>query len=199
MCRSGQGALVKVLRAILYHIGAGLFEQPSPEQTDALRALVASLLDTAPEGAPWLPALAGIAQDLGHEEQLQEEYARLFVVGVDRVPAAPYASSWLPADAPLSVADARSMMVEHGLEQGAYPERNPEHIISELEFAALLIERGSGSREIQHRFLHEHLFYWIPRFTAALRGARPVARYIYAATFLDQLLLWEGEYLQRRA
>lgn len=182
---------MKVLRAILYHIAAGLFERPSREQTDALRALVASLLYTAPEGAPWLPALAGIAQDLGHEEALQDEYARLFVMGVDGVPAGPYASTWLPADAPVGMAEVRAMMDEHGLEEGAGRERNPEHIISELEFAALLIERGAAAREVQRRFLCGHLFHWLPRFTAALRGARPVARYVYAAAFLDQLLLWE--------
>ena len=184
---------MKVLRAILYHIAAGLFERPSPEQTDALRALVASLLYTAPEDAPWLPALAGIAQDLGHEETLQDEYARLFVMGVKGVPAEPYASSWLPPEAPLGVAGVRAMMAEHGLAEGGRQERNPEHIIAELEFAALLIERGAVARDLQCRFLEDHLFLWLPRFTAALRCARPVARYVYAAAFVDQLMVWEQQ------
>jgi len=126
---------------------------------------------------------------------LQEEYARLFVVGMEGVPAEPYASSWLPADAPLSVADARAMMIEQGLEEGAYRERNPEHLISELEFAAFLIERGGAAEEVQQRFLRDHLFQWVPRFAAALRCARPVARYVYAAAFLDQLVRWEQERL----
>lgn len=186
-----KGTPVKVLRAILYHIAAGLFEQPSREQADALRALVASLLYSTPEDAPWLTALAGIAQDLGHEESLREEYARLFVAGVDRIPAAPYASHWLAAGVPLSRAEVAAMMAEHGFDAGIAHGRSPDHLISELEFAAFLAERGGAVREIQERFLRGHLYHWIPRFTGALRAAAPPPRYRYAAEFLERLVAWD--------
>jgi len=131
-------------------------------------------------------------QDL---EQLQTEYARLFV-GPAALPCPPWESIY--------TSPGRQMMQEaHDAMQSLLADAGlaismvgvlPDHIGAELHFLALLIERMSNGSEPEQqtalvhadRLIDEHLNAWIPAFTGDLENASRYPLYkALAATTRD--------------
>lgn len=184
---------MKVIRAILYHLAARLFEPPSDDQTDAVRALLVSLLYSAPEDAPWLASLAAIAQQVAAEPAPGDEYRRLFVVGTGAIAAQPYASRWLESEERgRAIGLVQGLMAQYGLGEGQPSGRLADHIVSELDFMAFLAERGDATLDDQRTLLFDHLLRWLPCFLAALREGHPAPLYDLAGGFLGELLEWDA-------
>jgi TorA maturation chaperone TorD len=189
------------MRALLYLTAAGLFEQPGRESTDRLQALLAALLQhPSPDKRHWQPLLRQLADCLHPDEaQPAAEYNRLFVLAFPRVAAQPFGSYWLEPERQLmgrTTVAVRELMAAHGLGvEGSG--LLPDHIVSELEFMAFLVAQESphSGRDSQRRLLGEHLARWTPRFTEALRAARPSRRYLLAAELLDRLIAEDLAYL----
>jgi TorA maturation chaperone TorD len=91
-----------------------------------------------------------------------------------------------------STLEVKKMMAEHGIEIAEDTGFLPDHIVSELEFMALLASQDNEKAlQTQQQLLEQHLALWIPRFIAALRAANPASYYQLAADFLEQLIEYE--------
>jgi len=113
--------------------------------------------------------------------ELRAEHARLFVGPADP-PCLPYESVYRDGDddgpgqvlGP-STHDVVNWYQEYGM--GLDPDWSdlPDHLATELEFAAVLLDRGeSGACE---RFLDEHPRQWFDDFASAVRASDPPAFY----------------------
>ena len=187
------------MRTNLYLLAAGLFDQPDANQTGRLRGLIAELLHQDSSDEAWFSLLLELTARLGVDDgDVAAEYTRLFILAVPQVAAQPFGSCWLEPDHGLmghTTVQVREMMAACGLK----PARGllPDHIVSELEFMAWLSaeEPSVETQEMQRRLLNEHLERWVPRFTAALRAARPSPRFMLAANLLDRLLAEDAHHL----
>lgn len=183
------------MRPTLYLIAAGLFQQPDRAMLERLRNMVATLLRETHCESPWRSPLVTLsAQPFPCGEELTAEYNRLFVLGTPGVAAQPFASCWLEQEGRLmgsTTLAVREMMAAHGLQ--ADGGLLPDHIVSELEFMAWLADRegDASASATRSQLLRGHLARWVPQFTAALRKARPSARFAAAADFLDRLIAWD--------
>jgi len=143
--------------------------------------------------APLRQSIAAVdSANAPHLEQLQTEYARLFV-GPAALPCPPWESIYTsPGRQMLQEAhDAmRSLFAEAGLAVSTVGVL-PDHIGAELRFLALLIERMSSGSEpdqqvalaLADRLIDKHLNAWIPAFTGDLETASQYPLYkILAAT-----------------
>lgn len=113
-------------------------------------------------------------------EELRAEHARLFV-GPANPPCLPYESVYRDGDdgpgqvlGP-STHDVVNWYREYGV--GLDPDWSdlPDHLATELEFVAVLLDRGEV--EACERFLDEHPRQWFEDFAAAVRSSDPPAFY----------------------
>ncbi len=181
------------MRAKLYLIAAAFYQQPDRETLQRFGELASSLLFEKSCDGQWRLLIESIPPHsrLCHDD-LIAEYSRLFVLGAPHVAAQPFASFWLERERQLmgkTTLCIREMMAAHGLQaDGGFL---PDHIVSELEFMAWLADHRASTRATQRWLLSEHLACWTPRFTAALREARPSSWFLAAADFLDRLIAWD--------
>lgn len=113
-------------------------------------------------------------------DRLRAEHARLFVGPADP-PCPPYESVYRDGDdGPGQVVGPSTRAVvgwyrEYGM--GLDPDWPdlPDHLATELEFAAVLLDRGEA--EACERFLDEHLRQWFDGFAARVRASDPPAFY----------------------
>lgn len=131
---------------------------------DDFLSLYASLLHDLewPEKEQFVAVLS--AQQL---EDLQVEYTRLFITGMPQVIASPYASSYIDGtlNGPMAVR-TRQFYLDHGFDLASND--FPDHIVNELDFAALLEQKKVGSSQ---KFLTELFLPWFDLFKIeVLRG-----------------------------
>ena len=103
-------------------------------------------------------------------EPIQIEYTRLFVNAVPSVIAPPYGSVYLSTDGMLygpSGVSVKGFYQERGFDLAGEGDL-PDHIITELEFLALLVEKGDTADE--ELFLNDHFRTWFPKFQERLLG-----------------------------
>jgi TorA maturation chaperone TorD len=159
-----------LLRSGLYGMTARLLAEPAllldPEPYEQLRK--------ASEGhaafRDLLPAIEDTARAAKGEglnaRTLEQEYTFLF----RKAQAAPYEGSYLPATrASLEMADVAGFLRAFGM---VVRSERPDHVVSELEFMALLclkesLAQGNGKeseaaicRDAQGKFLRDHLGRW---------------------------------------
>ena len=150
----------------------------------ALRALAGDDCDGTPaEGA--LPASSA--------DDLAADYAAIYLTHALR--ASPHESVWRDDDHLMLQGPTfavRDFYRRHGMQVPDWRARADDHITHELEFTALLLERGE-QREAA-RFLKTHLLAWLPDF--ARRVGQRAATPFYAA--LGALTLAACEECQRR-
>lgn len=149
----------------------------------ALRALASSRCE---EDAP--DALPASSTD-----ELAADYAAIYLTHALR--ASPHESVWRDDDHLMLQGPTfavRDFYRRHGVQVPDWRARADDHLVHELEFVALLLERGD-EREAA-RFLKTHLLAWLPDF--ARRVAQRAATPFYAA--LAGLTLAACEGCQRR-
>lgn len=147
----------------------------------ALRALASSRCDSEGE-LPYTDA-----------DQLAADYAAIYLTHTLR--ASPHESVWRDDDHLMLQGPTfavRDFYRRHGMQVPDWRARADDHITHELEFTALLLERGE-QREAA-RFLKTHLLAWLPDF--ARRVGQRAATPFYAA--LGALTLAACEECQRR-
>ena len=130
----------------------------------ALKALDGALCDDA-EPAP-LPASS--------EDDLAADYAAIYLTHALR--ASPHESVWRDEDHLMlqePTFAVRAFYARHGVQAFDWRQRADDHLATELEFIALLLERGE-LREAA-RFLKTHLMTWLPQFAdrVSQRAATP--------------------------
>jgi len=170
-----------LLRSGLYGVTARLLAEPAllldPEPYEELRNAAAG--HAAFRGL--LPAIeetakAAKAPNLS-VRALEQEHTFLF----RRAQAAPYEGSYLPATrASLEMADIAGFLRAFGM---TVRSERPDHVVSELEFMALLclkesLARGNGKeteaaicRDAQEKFLRDHLGRWPEAFHRSVARA----------------------------
>lgn len=175
-------------RVKLYLLAAGLFDQPEEACADFHFSLIAKLLQTLPPHWSCRQTLEALERDVVENAfpaaALDGEYQRLFAPG-GLVP--PACTNWLDVSAEEVV---RRLMAQHGMGD----ERTPD-LIGELEFMAYLIADDATTRQLQRRYLQQHLGRWIPYFSQAVRFAAHLPRYRLAAELLERLVLEDVAYL----
>lgn len=165
-----------------------------------MRDLIDGLPGEFLSDTPWRRMLESLAHDLDAGQASETEYNRLFVLSFPHAVVQPYGSHWLEQDRRLlgaSALEVREMMAAHGLAVREESGLMPDHIVSELEFMAYLASQGDTTLAAQEQLLDRHLARWVPKFTAALREARPSSYYQLAADFLDRLIQWDQVRLPR--
>jgi TorA maturation chaperone TorD len=179
-----------------YLLTAALFDRP--EQDAPVWELVHVLANRDAAHTPGHELMLAVMGELSRNDyvpgELDAEYNRLFVFNLPRVPAQPYASWWLEPGHELMGAATRklgTLMAARGMAVSPDSGLSPDHIVTELELMACLVEEGEAAAG-DRRFLREHLLTWAPHFLAAVRAARPLVRYRLAADLLDRLLKWEA-------
>lgn len=152
----------------------------------ALRALASSHCDDEPHAAAAeLPAASA--------DELAADYAAIYLTHALR--ASPHESVWRDDDHLMLQGPTfavRDFYRRHGVQVPDWRARADDHLVHELEFTALLLERGDA-REAA-RFLKTHLLAWLPDFAA--RVAQRAATPFYAA--LAGLTLAACEACQQR-
>ena len=139
--------------------------------------------------------LAPVVGDLDSVDfhRLRTEYTRLFI-GPAEPPCPPYESVYRDGDDPDELGPVKgpsTMAVvrwyrEFGVQPAADHSDLPDHIATELEFAAYLAEEGFDERLDQ--FLEEHLAVWAEEFLTQVEAETREAFYLsLAATTLEVL------------
>jgi len=98
-------------------------------------------------------------------DQLAADYAAIYLTHALRV--SPHESVWMDEDHLMLQAPTfavRDFYRRHNVQVADWRQRADDHITHELEFVALLLERGE-EREAA-RFLKAHLLAWLPQFVA---------------------------------
>jgi TorA maturation chaperone TorD len=141
---------------------------------------------------PWLramdaalAALAGTPCDdeqesipASSEDDLAADFAAIYLTHALR--ASPHESVWRDEDHLMlqePTFAVRAFYARHGVQAADWRLRPDDHLATELEFIALLLERGEP-REAA-RFLKTHLMTWLPQFAA--RVSQRAATPFYAA------------------
>jgi TorA maturation chaperone TorD len=117
-----------------------------------------------------LRALAGGARDdsglpFTNADQLAADYAGIYLTHALR--ASPHESVWRDEDHLMlqgPTFSVREFYRRHGMQVSDWRQRADDHLTHELQFVALLLERGQ-LREAA-RFLKTHLMTWLPQFAA---------------------------------
>ncbi|MCL1861347.1 MAG: molecular chaperone TorD family protein [Proteobacteria bacterium] len=145
-----------------------------------------------PQNNPWmhcmdraLGALAGIPCDdesaelpVPSEDDLAADFAAIYLTHALR--ASPHESVWRDEDHLMlqePTFAVRAFYRRHGLQAVDWRQRADDHLVTELEFVALLLERGELKEAAC--FLKSHLLTWLPSF--ASRVAQRAATPFYAA------------------
>ena len=148
-------------------------------------------LTLADKNDPWLrgmdAALAaltgaggqdGAALPASSEDDLAADYAAIYLTHALR--ASPHESVWRDEDHLMlqePTFAVRAFYHRHGVQAADWRQRADDHLASELEFTALLLERGELKEAA--RFLKAHLLVWLPSF--AQRVSQRAATPFYAA------------------
>ena len=133
----------------------------------ALKALDGASCDAEP--AP-LPASS--------EDDLAADFAAIYLTHALR--ASPHESVWRDEDHLMlqePTFAVRAFYSRHGVQAANWRQRPDDHLATELEFIALLLERGELKEAA--RFLKTHLMTWLPAFAA--RVSQRAATPFYAA------------------
>ena len=163
--------------ATLTLVGADAAEAQAMDA--ALRALASSRCEEDAPGA--LPASSA--------DELAADYAAIYLTHALR--ASPHESVWRDDDHLMLQGPTfavRAFYRRHGVQVPDWRARADDHISHELDFVALLLERGN-EREAA-RFLKTHLLAWLPDF--ARRVAQRAATPFYAALAALTLAACEG-------
>jgi len=182
---------VAVAREDLCRYLAACYYEPEPAFAEA--GMFGSLADAAtlidPDLAP--PARSLGEQFRAESDKLLLDYTRLFVGPMD-ILAKPYGSFWLDAEKTLMGESTMALLELYGeadFEMDDEFKEVPDHVAVELEFLYLLIfreneaVRGSDTataarmRELQQRFLQQHLGAWIDRFASAVSAGAQTGFY----------------------
>ena len=150
-------------------------------------------LTLAAKDDPWLrgldAALAALAGQLCADEQgvsipasseddLAADFAAIYLTHALR--ASPCESVWRDEDHLMlqePTFAVRAFYRRHGVQAADWRQRADDHLVNELEFIALLLERGELKEAA--RFLKTHLLVWLPSF--ASRVSQRAATPFYAA------------------
>ena len=154
------------------------------------REPTAQLAETATTGE-----LASVVGDVGSVDlhDLRAEYTRLFV-GPAGPPCPPYESVYRdgedpdefgPVNGPTTMA-VRRWYVEFGVRPAEGYTDLPDHIATELEFAAYLAEQGRDERLDQ--FLDEHLRVWTDEFLSMVEDETRSAFYASLAATTREVI-----------
>ncbi|MCF8211140.1 MAG: molecular chaperone TorD family protein [Rhodoferax sp.] len=165
-----------------------------PAQEFAEEKLFDNIVVAASRVSPDLVDLANQLRSAFVEHDIQTllvDYTRLFVGPMEAL-AKPYGSSWLPASAPtedLELPTVLELYSEGGFEIDADFMELPDHVAVELEFLYLLLFKKNQAaaamnqdalasiKELQQRFLSQHLGLWIGPFGAAVQQGAQTAFY----------------------
>jgi len=135
-----------------------------------------------------------IEQDRLNYDELLIDHTRLFVNSFPRARAHPFAGWYLGDEAFFGVQaeKMRDFYARHGLQVDhdlAWP---ADHIMVELEFAAIMLESFETSGDQRYLLalqeLSDHLDSWMPQFIAAMREQAESDYYRNAAEILQSLL-----------
>ena len=166
-------------RANVYLILARCFRQPESGLAEDLDLLMQMLGRLYPQ---CLPA-AEVLRESFHEadrEELKIDHAKLFVGPYDLL-APPYGSVYLDGERRVmgnSTMDAAALYAQAGLSPDPVNHEPPDHISTALEFMYFLgFQQASGEgggqgqphlKELEHRFLSNHLGRWVEPFTGRI-------------------------------
>ncbi|MDR2155855.1 MAG: molecular chaperone TorD family protein [Burkholderiaceae bacterium] len=151
----------------------------------------ATLTLVAP-GDPWLRAMDAALTALAStrcdderselpassEDDLAADFAAIYLTHALR--ASPHESVWRDEDHLMlqePTFAVRAFYRRHGVQAADWRLRADDHLVTELEFVALLLERGELKEAA--RFLKTHLLAWLPSFAA--RVSQRAATPFYAA------------------
>ncbi len=98
-------------------------------------------------------------------DQLAADYASIYLT--HRLRASPHESVWRDEDHLMlqtPTFSVREFYRRHGVQVPDWRQRADDHLTHELEFVALLLERGQARDAA--RFLKTHLMSWLPQFAA---------------------------------
>ena len=172
----------------VFNLLVDLFSQPDVLQSERIRVQSKALRNVHVEYADDLGSLERTAELTGDElQQHIAEYNRLFVLGQVSVPAPLFASYWLESDHLLlgkSIRPVEELLAAHEIVVDPSSGLTPDHLITELEFAAFLCEQDA-SEDLQ-ALVAVHMQSWIPLFCAALRAAQPSDFYCSSADLLER-------------
>jgi TorA maturation chaperone TorD len=145
-------------------------------------------LTLAARDDPWLRALDAALQALSgahcddeqaalpasSEDDLAVDFAAIYLTHALR--ASPHESVWRDEDHLMlqePTFAVRAFYRRHGMQAADWRQRADDHLVTELEFTALLLERGELKEAA--RFLKTHLLTWLPAFAKIVsqRAATP--------------------------
>lgn len=139
--------------------------------------------------------LRSVVADIGSVgfDDLRAEYTRLFI-GPAGPPCPPYESVYRDGDAPGELGPVngpatmavRRWYAEFGVRPADGHSDLPDHIATELEFAAYLAAQGLGERLDQ--FLDEHLRVWADEFLASVEDETRDAFYASLAATTREVI-----------
>lgn len=127
-----------------------------------------------------------VAELLDPPRDPRAEFQRVFGLVLCRE-CPPYETEYQPNDDPFfrsqQMADVAGFYRAFGVHPGGGQHERPDHLALELEFAALLlrleqqadglgadgVERAGLCRQAREAFLRDHLAWWVPSFSLALR------------------------------
>lgn len=144
---------------------------PAQPEAQAMDAALCALASTRCEDADDALPASGV-------NELAADFAAIYLTHALR--ASPHESVWLDDDHLMLQGPTfavREFYRRHGVQVPDWRARADDHLVHELEFVALLLERGD-EREAA-RFLKTHLMAWLPQF--ATRVAQRAATPFYAA------------------
>lgn len=136
--------------------------------------------DLYPDFSNWLSSCTNRKQYL---IELEAEYTRLFITSFPIMVVSPYEATYrkeiLPANLLIALTD---YYLRSGFKVQENQKIRSDHIVVELEFCLLLIEKGNI--KAYHQFLEEHIFLWVSKFTNKLVNVQTHAFYKMAGDFL---------------
>ena len=135
--------------------------------------------------------------------ELRKEFTRLFR-GIQEGygPPPPYESLYRSSEFPTDIVEAvRSYFQAAGFDASEICEEPPDFLASELKLMGLLafkehewVQNGGSKqgrlyRDLQHKFLHNHIMVWVPEYCQILIEASRVEFYRYLARYLSTFLM----------
>ncbi len=136
---------------------------------------------------------AGLSMQSPADDELAADFAAIYLTHA--IGASPLESVWLDEDglamqAPMF--EVRAAYAEHGLRVPDWRQRPDDHLVFQLQFVSLLLERADENAAAQAAaFLDAHLLRWFPGFAGrvAMRAATPFYACLaaYTAAYLEEL------------
>ncbi len=179
--------------SVIYRFCAQSLQFPDPNWfTDEYKNSLFILLDTLNANTEKEAILKRFNSDNDFLEALQIEYTRLFITGVPHVIAPPYGSVYI--DKSLlgkHTEKTLSFYTSHGysLKEGS---ELPDHIIHQLEFLSLLVEKNDQAAETE--FLRKIFLPWFSKFHARVKLETTHPFYSVIVQFIDYLTKEEDEH-----